>query len=86
MHVHPDWRSQGIGGLLLEEVERRARLEGCHRIQLTSNALRRDAHRFYANHGYVQSHLGFKRVLSESDGPVANHPGGGRIYGKLHEE
>jgi GNAT superfamily N-acetyltransferase len=75
MHVHPDWRSQGIGGLLLDEVERRARLEGCHRIQLTSNALRPDAHRFYANHGFAQSHLGFKRALSESDNHKDNHPG-----------
>lgn len=32
-------------------------------VQLTSNAARKDAHRFYERLGFAQSHLGFKLKL-----------------------
>ena len=41
----------------------RARAAGCYRIQLTSNKVRSDAHRFYLRHGFVNSHEGFKLYL-----------------------
>jgi GNAT superfamily N-acetyltransferase len=63
MHVRSDLRGTGIGGLLLEEAVARARASGCYRVQLTSNAVRADAHRFYEAHGFVASHVGFKRLL-----------------------
>jgi GNAT superfamily N-acetyltransferase len=63
MHVDARQRSRGIGGLLLEAAVDRARLAGCYRVQLTSNHSRTDAHRFYARHGFVASHQGFKRYL-----------------------
>jgi GNAT superfamily N-acetyltransferase len=63
LHVHPDHRSEGIGGVLLEEAVRRAVEAGCYRIQLTSNLARTEAHRFYERHGFVPSHQGFKRLL-----------------------
>lgn len=63
MHVHPDFRSRGIGGALVEEAVERARLAGCYRVQLTSNLARPDAHRFYDRHGFAPSHRGFKRAL-----------------------
>jgi len=63
VHVAPDLRSRGIGGLLVEEAVARARAAGCYRVQLTSNAARADAHRFYERHGFSGSHVGFKRLL-----------------------
>ncbi len=63
MHVHPDVRSRGIGGRLVGAAVDAARRAGCYRVQLTSNALRTDAHRFYVRHGFEPSHVGFKRTL-----------------------
>ena len=71
MHVRADLRSQGVGKALLEEVERRARSLGCYRIQLTSNAARVDAHRFYERNGYAPSHRGFKRLLERPSSRAA---------------
>ncbi len=63
VHVHPDHRSVGIGGRLLEEAVARAAAAGCYRVQLTSNLARSDAHRFYVRHGFEPTHQGFKRLL-----------------------
>ena len=67
MHVAPERRGTGIGGLLLEAAVDAARAAGCYRVQLTSNAARADAHRFYERQGFTGSHVGFKRLL-ESPG------------------
>ncbi|MGH3743487.1 MAG: GNAT family N-acetyltransferase [Mycobacteriales bacterium] len=64
MHVDPARRGSGIGGLLLEAAVDRAREWGAYRVQLTSNVQRQDAHRFYARHGFVASHVGLKRALT----------------------
>jgi GNAT superfamily N-acetyltransferase len=63
VHVHPDHRGAGIGSALMEAAVARARALGCYRVQLTSNAVRADAHRFYERLGFVPSHVGFKRAL-----------------------
>lgn len=63
VHVRADCRGQGAGTVLLVEAERRARETGCYRVQLTSNKVRHDAHRFYLAHGYDASHEGFKKNL-----------------------
>ncbi len=73
LHVHPDARSQGVGMQLLAAAVDAARRSGCYPVQLTSNAQRTDAHRFYVRHGFEPSHVGFKRLL-ESGG--AADPGG----------
>ena len=41
----------------------RARRLGCYRVQLTSDAVRHDAHRFYERLGFAPSHVGFKMLL-----------------------
>ena len=56
-------RGKGIGGKLVAEAERRARTRGAHRVQLTSNKVRLDAHRFYRTLGYTQGHEGFSKYL-----------------------
>lgn len=66
MHVDPAYRGSGIGGLLLEAAVDRAREWGAYRVQLTSNARREDAHRFYARHGFAPTHVGFKRSLDQT--------------------
>lgn len=63
VHVRADRRGRGIGGRLLAAAEERARARGCYRIQLTSRAVRADAHRFYEAHGYAATHRGFKKAL-----------------------
>jgi GNAT superfamily N-acetyltransferase len=67
LHVHPDHRNRGIGGQLLEAAVVRAQAAGCYRVQLTSNQVRSDAHRFYLRHGFQPSHHGFKRVVAVSE-------------------
>lgn len=56
-------RGQGLGGELMQYIEDEARLRGVARIQLTSNAQRKDAHRFYERLGYTASHVGMKKYL-----------------------
>jgi GNAT superfamily N-acetyltransferase len=63
MHIHPDFRGKGIGRQLLDTAIAAAREAGCYRLQLTSNLQRADAHRFYERHGFIPSHVGFKRLL-----------------------
>lgn len=52
-------RSGGIGGALFARACEAARDAGCEQIELTSNARRHDAHRFYENHGMTRTHVKF---------------------------
>jgi len=54
-------RSHGIGsGMLRWVTDVAAPAVGARVVQLTSDAARTDAHRFYDRLGFVSSHLGFK--------------------------
>lgn len=61
--VAKDARNKGIGRLMVAEAERRAAARGARRVQLTSNKVRLDAHRFYRTLGYTQGHEGFSKSL-----------------------
>lgn len=63
VRIASDVRGQGLGAQLMRACEARARERGCSLLQLTSDARRVDAHRFYRGLGYVDSHIGFKRLL-----------------------
>lgn len=63
VRVAADLRGRGLGAALMADAEARARAAGCHLIQLTTNATRTDAHRFYARLGFTPSHIGFKKPL-----------------------
>ena len=56
-------RGQGLGAHHMEDAEARARAAGATLMQLTSDARRTDAHRFYERLGYARSHAGFKKPL-----------------------
>ena len=58
-----DMRGRGIGGQMIEFAIAEAKRRGLRLVQLTSNASRTDAHRFYERLGFKQSHLGFKMAL-----------------------
>jgi GNAT superfamily N-acetyltransferase len=53
-------RGQGIGGLMIEFAIAEAKGRGIGRVALTSNAIRKDAHRFYERLGFKPSHLGLR--------------------------
>ena len=63
VHVHPDHRGCGVGTALVRDAVGRARDLGCYRVQLTSDARRLDAHRFYERLGLSPTHVGFKMLL-----------------------
>lgn len=56
-------RGSGLGTTLLEWAVEQSRRLGVNLVQLTSDATRTDAHRFYERLGFVQSHVGFKLSL-----------------------
>lgn len=63
VRVHADERGGGLGTRLVAWAEEEARRRGCSMLQLTSDASRRDAHRFYERLGYTASHVGLKKPL-----------------------
>ena len=65
VRVDEKYRGQGIGKQLMLWAIERARAENCFAIQLTTNADRKDAHRFYENLGFQGSHLGMKLYLKK---------------------
>ncbi|BCJ30759.1 GNAT family N-acetyltransferase [Actinocatenispora sera] len=56
-------RGSGLGSDLIAWAIGQARDRGCRMVQLTSNATRDGAHRFYTRLGFVPSHVGFKLAL-----------------------
>ncbi len=64
VRVDEKYRGQGIGRELMLFAINRAREENCVSMQLTTNADRTDAHRFYENLGFKGTHLGMKLKLS----------------------
>ena len=63
VRVARDRRGEGIGRQMMTWALARARERGCRLAQLTSDARRTDAHRFYASLGFTASHVGMKRRL-----------------------
>ena len=60
VHVRPDMRGKGIGAAMMDWAVQRAKTRGAGLVQLTSNKLRSDAHRFYDRLGFKATHEGFK--------------------------
>lgn len=63
VRVAGDLRGQRLGAALIADAEARAKAAGCGLMQLTTNASRVDAQRFYESVGFTPSHIGFKKHL-----------------------
>lgn len=63
VHIRADLRGKKLGSEMVLWAIERAREAGCGMVQLTSNKLRLDAHRFYRKLGFDMSHEGFKLLL-----------------------
>jgi GNAT superfamily N-acetyltransferase len=63
VRVRSDQRGTGLGTVLFEWAIDKARADGATLVQLTTDASRADAHRFYEKLGFVASHVGMKLAL-----------------------
>ena len=63
VRVDEQHRGKGIGRKMMLWAIDHARANGCVSMQLTTNAERVDAHRFYENLGFSGTHLGMKIKL-----------------------
>lgn len=63
VRVASDQRGGGLGARLVRWAVDEARRRGAVLVQLTSDAQRGDAHRFYERLGFTASHVGFKQML-----------------------
>ena len=63
VRIHSKERGSGLGTQLIEWAVEESRRQDCSLVQLTSDATRTEAHRFYERLGFEASHLGFKLSL-----------------------
>ncbi|MGV9449751.1 N-acetyltransferase family protein [Streptomyces sp. NPDC003635] len=63
VRIHADERGSGLGTRFIEWAVEESRRQDCQLVQLTSDASRTDAHRFYERLGFTASHVGFKLTL-----------------------
>ena len=65
--IDRSYRSQGIGKQMFAEACRIAQAFSCSQIELATNQLRTDAHRFYAREGMHNFHFKFSKSFIETD-------------------
>lgn len=63
VRIRSDLRGRRLGERMMVWAIDEARRRGCRTVQLTSNKVRLDAHRFYRRLGFVDSHVGMKLAL-----------------------
>ena len=63
VRVARERRNSGLGKAMIAQAVDIARRRGCQRVELTSSASRKDAHRFYERLGFTASHVGMKLML-----------------------
>lgn len=63
VYIDSNFRGQQLGRQLFEWIIARARQQHCRIVQLTTNAQRTDAHRFYYKLGFESTHVGMKLHL-----------------------
>jgi N-acetylglutamate synthase-like GNAT family acetyltransferase len=61
--VEDGFRSKGAGRQMLHAAEEWFRVNGCAKIEVTSNARRIRAHQFYLNLGYIEDSRRFVKYL-----------------------
>ena len=60
VRISPKLRGYGVGSWMIKEAINIAKQHNCKTIQLTSNKIRIEAHKFYAKLGFISSHIGMK--------------------------
>jgi GNAT superfamily N-acetyltransferase len=63
VRVRSDQRGGGLGGQLARWAIETARERGAAVVQLTTDASRKDAHRFYERLGFEATHVGMKLIF-----------------------
>jgi ribosomal protein S18 acetylase RimI-like enzyme len=63
VRVSSNVRGLRIGELLVRDAIERAQAASCSLIQLTTDATRKDAHRFYERLGFSATHIGYKMEI-----------------------
>lgn len=63
VRIASDLRGRGLGSKMMEEALRRARERGAVLVQLTTDARRVEARRFYERLGFKGSHVGMKYLM-----------------------
>jgi GNAT superfamily N-acetyltransferase len=63
--VSEDARGHGLGRLLMRDAERRARLGGAARLEVTSAGHRTEAHAFYRACGFSEGAVRFVKLLGD---------------------
>ena len=61
--VFEKYRNFGIGARLVESAEEIFRDWGCERVEVTSGAERKAAHKFYNREGYIERRKRFVKLL-----------------------
>ena len=64
--VHPDHRSKGVGKMICDFVETKAKALGCTNIVLDAYTTNFAAHRFYYNQGFGPKGFHFIKILDEN--------------------
>lgn len=64
--VHPEHRSKGLGKMMTDYIDKKARETGCTMIVLDAFTGNFNAHRFYYNQGYVPKGFHFLKILDEA--------------------
>jgi GNAT superfamily N-acetyltransferase len=66
MVIAKEWRSKGIGGMLIESAMKDCRDRGITRVTLLTDDNNRGAQRFYTQHGFVRSMMvPYRRYLRD---------------------
>jgi PhnO protein len=55
-YVAPEFRRMGVGNTLLKHILNILKLDGINQIEVCSNKMRIDAHKFYSANGFMESH------------------------------
>ncbi len=63
--VSEDARGHGLGRMLMRDAERRARLGGAARLEVTSAGHRTEAHAFYRACGFSEGAVRFVKLLGD---------------------
>lgn len=63
--VHPDHRSKGVGKIMTDYIDNKAKTKGCNAIVLDAFTGNFKAHRFYYNQGYEPRGFHFVKMLNQ---------------------